>query len=320
MQTFRRIAILVCCVSAVAAAGQDSASGPPVVGFQETDRGLNITIGDTTVASYVISDKAIPRPYFAHVKTRDGRQVTRNHPPRDGDPSDHPTMHPGIWMAFGDVNGNDFWRNRASIVHEQFDVSPHGGPGAGAFTDTRKYVASDGKVVCREEFCCDVRVLDDDWLLSWDSTFSADHEIAFGDQEEMGLGMRVTTAISEVHGGLITDSEGRSTAANVWSHAAAWCDYSGTVDGRFMGLTLMCHPGNFRSSWMHARNYGLVAANPFGQLAMNQGPRSRILIPAGESLRLRYGIVVHGSGTRTAADHQRHYGRYVSLTGPPIAE
>ena len=38
-------------------------------------------------------------------------QVTRHHPPIEGqDRVDHGTFHPGIWMAFGDISGSDYWR------------------------------------------------------------------------------------------------------------------------------------------------------------------------------------------------------------------
>ena len=60
-----------------------------------------VTVSGKPVATYIHADKKIKRPYFAHVKTRSGIQVTRNHPPIVGkDRKDHDTMHPGIWMAF----------------------------------------------------------------------------------------------------------------------------------------------------------------------------------------------------------------------------
>ena len=32
------------------------------------------------------------------------------------DLDDHPTMHPGLWLAFGDINGADFWRNKGRVL------------------------------------------------------------------------------------------------------------------------------------------------------------------------------------------------------------
>ena len=57
-------------------------------------------------------------------------------------------------------------------------------------------------------------------------------------------------------------------------------------------MTLMCHPENFRPSWMHARDYGFIAANPFGRKAFTEGEPSKVVITPGKKLRLRYGILI----------------------------
>ena len=33
-------------------------------------------------------------------------------------------MHPGVWLAFGDVNGEDFWCNKGRIEHVAFSTEP----------------------------------------------------------------------------------------------------------------------------------------------------------------------------------------------------
>jgi hypothetical protein len=94
------------------------------------------------------------------------------------------------------------------------------------------------------------------WLLVWQADFQAgDADLIFGDQEEMGFGARVATAITEQNGGVITSSAGLKTAKNTWGQPAEWCDYSGTVDGQIAGITLMTHPDNFRPTWFHNREW-----------------------------------------------------------------
>ena len=131
------------------------------------------------------------------------------------------------------------------------------------------------------------------YLLLWDSTFFADREFFFGDQEEMGLAFRVTTPITVDNGGAMRDSHGRRDGDGIWGKTADWCDYSGVVDKRTIGMTLMCHPNNFRPSWMHARDYGFIAANPFGRKAFTGGEPSGVVVASGEKLRLRYGVLIH---------------------------
>ncbi|MBI5761870.1 MAG: PmoA family protein [Planctomycetales bacterium] len=274
------------------AAGADA---PPVAFHAEPGR-LRITIGGEPFATYAWQDEKIRRPYFSDVHAPGGVQVTRNHPPVAGqDATDHDTMHPGIWLAFGDVSGHDFWRNKARVEHEQFLVAPLGGNGKGSFAVVNRYRAGDSnRIVCREECRFKILVRPDGWLLVWDSRFApVDGELVFGDQEEMGLGVRVATSMAVKNGGELLNSEGRKNERQVWGRQAEWCDYSGVVGGQRVGITLLPDPFNFRQSWFHARDYGFVAANPFGQNAFTKGAKSRIVVKPGESLQLRYGVFVH---------------------------
>jgi hypothetical protein len=117
----------------------------------------------------------------------------------------------------------------------------------------------------------------------------------------MGFGARVATAITEKNGGVITSSSGLQTAKNTWGQPAEWCDYSGTVDGQRVGIVLMADPANFRPSWWHNRDYGLMVANPFGREAMKQGAKSRVRVQRGESFRLRFGAAIHQGHIEKAA-------------------
>jgi hypothetical protein len=93
--------------------------------FEARDGELAISHGGHRVGDYVYRDAKIPRPYFAHLHGPGGIQVTRNHPPQPGkDATDHDVLHPGLWLAFADLSGQDFWRNLAAIKHERFSEPP----------------------------------------------------------------------------------------------------------------------------------------------------------------------------------------------------
>lgn len=299
----------------------------PVVSFDASTPGkLPVSIDGKQIAVYEYNGTEIPRPYFAHVKARNGEQVTRHHPPIVGeDPSDHATFHPGIWMSFGDLSGSDYWRDQARVRTEVIG-SPQGGPGAGSFTVRNRYVDQQDpeKVVCDE--VCHIRILvePDGYLYVWDSAFSADHQFSFGDQEEMGIGFRIATPLRESRStsegfvagnGLLRDAKGRQGAQQVWGESADWCDYSGTLDGQLVGITLMCHPENFRPSWFHARDYGLLEANPFGRAAFHKGETSTVAVGKGETLRLRYGLLIHSSPNDHPFDFGLAYAEYLSAAG-----
>ncbi|WP_428306940.1 DUF6807 family protein [Lacipirellula sp.] len=288
---------------------------------------LKITVGEAPFATFVYRDEKITRPYFAHVRAPNGVQVTRSYPPVEGsDPTDHPEFHPGIWLAFGDVSGSDGWRLKAPVRFERFVEEPHGGAGEGGFAAefSHRDQADPEQVICRELLRCDLRATHEGTLLLWDSTFTGDREFAFGDQEEMGLGVRMATPlraeqVSKFHlpagNGEIVTADGKRNEREVWGTSPAWCDYRGVVDGKPAGVAIFCHPENFRPSRFHVRDYGLMVANPFGKAAFKAGEPSRVTVRPGEELRLRYGVLVHGGESPENLDLDRAFKQYVEITG-----
>lgn len=305
------------------------AAEPPTadVAFVPGPGRVAIVIDGLPMAVYHYQDAAITRPFFAHVRASNGIQVTRSHPPIEGhDLADHGTFHPGIWMSFGDINGSDYWRIKARVRQAAFDSAPAGGKGSGSFAVRNQYLdqADPSKVVCEEVARYTVSVRPGGYLLQWDSTFSADQEFAFGDQEEMGIGFRVATPLRvgssgqdkvPPGNGAILDAKGRINEKQIWSNSAEWCDYSGTVAGQRVGMTLFGHPANFRPSWFHARDYGLLVANPFGRQAFGKGDKSSVVVKPGETLRLRFGLLVHAGPQGSQPDLAAAYRDYLQLSG-----
>ncbi len=262
---------------------------------QEKRDRMIISLSGQSIAEFVFSDPKILRPYFAQVRTPSGRQVTRNHPPVAGvDATDHDTMHPGIWLAFGDVSGHDFWRNKGRIEHLRFTEPPTTKNNSLTFATLSRLKSPAGGELCRMRSRFELHVRPAGWLLSWEATFQSNtREFSFGDQEEMGFGARVATPLTEKNGGVITSSTGRRTAASTWGQAAAWCDYSGKLGEHPVGITLIPDADNFRASWWHNRDYGVFVANPFGRAAMKQGDKSTVTIPRGQPFRIRFTAVIH---------------------------
>ena len=281
---------------------------------QQKSECVIITDGGRPVATYVFRDDQIWRPYFAHVHAPGGIQVTRNHPPLPNvDATDHDTMHPGVWLAFGDLSGQDFWRNKARIEHERFSEPPAVREGQVTFTAENSLQAADGGEICKQTSRLTLAARPAGYLLIWEATFRSEHrEIVFGDQEEMGLGIRVATPIAVKQGGTIVDALGRRNEREVWGNSADWCDYSGTVDGQHVGITTMCDPRNFRPSWLHPRDYGALVVNPFGQQAFHKGPASKVVVKPGEAFRLRYGVLLHAGPPDAPPDLKAAYADFLS--------
>jgi len=289
----------------------------PKPGFaveSQSDR-LIITHDAKPVAHFVLASTNILRPHFAHVHTPDGLQVTRNHPPIAGvDPVDHPTMHPGIWLAFGNISGQDFWRNKATIRHEKFTAQPKVAKGQLTFATESTLLTTNGAAIGKLNSAFTLVSIHDGYLLSWKTAFAPETDtFTFGDQEEMGFGIRVATPLSEKNGGSVKNSDGLTGAKNTWGKPAAWCDYSGVLSNRLVGITVLTSPQNFRPSWMHSRDYGLIVANPFGQKAFTKtGDPSSIPVTKGEAFTLQFAAFIHSSPTNEPPDLSAAYKTFTS--------
>ncbi len=307
--------------------GSDAAEFSVVPG----ENSLLIRFGETDLATYHFRHEKISRPFFANLRAADGTLLSRNFPPVPGeDRTDHDTMHPGLWLAFGDLNGCDFWRNKNRVEHLRFVVPPTVGKDSLRLTVRNRYLGNGERgeepTICEEE--CRLKFVrhPQGILLLWDSKFEAmERAFAFGDQEEMGLGIRVATPLSvsvkgakppaeTVARGTIRDQLSRKNEKEIWGNAALWCDYGGTIDGKSMGMTIFDHPENFRPAWLHARDYGVVVANPFGREAFGKGEKSKIEISPGETFRLRYGILLHSEKASEPLDLDQVRNDYLKLT------
>ena len=283
--------------------------------FTEQPDRLVLTHAAKPVAHFVFRDAKIFRPYFAHVHTPDGLQVTRAHPPVAGqDAVDHDTMHPGIWLAFGDLSGNDFWRNKAVVRHERFSTAPTVKGGRLTYATESSVLATNQVKLATLVSRVALSRAGAGFLLVWEAEFTpAVDDFYFGDQEEMGFGVRVATELTEKKGGLITSSSGATTAKATWGRTANWCDYSGALGERRAGIAVLADPQNFRASWFHNRDYGLMVANPFGENAFTKGAKSRVAVPRGDRFRLRFGAWIYSHRADQAAGIGPAWDHYARL-------
>lgn len=264
--------------------------------FKKTPSELQVQFAGTPLASYVFADSKIPRPFFTHVRLPEGPQLTRNHPPQPADAQDHDLLHPGIWFALGDINGSDNWRLKAKVIGGEFVVDPKNGSPEASFTVRNQYLSNDaGQTLLTED--CNYRFLSQPWgtLCITDSKLTARIDCRFGDgMEEMGLGVRLATpiAVKSNLGGRILNSEGRIGEKETRERLADWCDYSGKIDNRPVGITLFAAPDNPRRTWWHNRDYGFFAANPF-HAHPDRADNSPLVLKPGESVRFRFGIALH---------------------------
>lgn len=296
--------LLACMVVATASSGRIVAAEPTAA-----DGRLPLVVAGADLGTYVSADAAVLRPFIAGLRTPDGIQVTRHHPPRPGlDADDHATMHPGVWPGFGAVSGHDLWRNRGRIEHVRFTRPPAVADGQLRFATESRLLDEQGEEFGRFDQRIRIGKAAGGTLLLWEGTFHAlGQPLEFGDQEEMGFGVRVATGLAEKDGGRLVTSAGDGTAATAWGTVADWCELAGTADGHTVSVTVLASPRNFRPAWWHVRAYGLAVANPFGRAALARGEPSRVIVHPGEPLRLGFGVLARATDASAGAEAWRAF-------------
>ena len=274
-------------------------AAPPVptgaFSFDQTDDQLALKLGDTTIATYLLDDPVLTRRAFVNVHSPSGIPVTRQYPAPET--ADHTHMHPGIWLGFGWIDGNDYWRLQSKVVFDEYLTEPTADGGTAKFAARNRFLNQAGDAtVCIEETRYEFQLVPGGILLDVDATyFNDERDFEFGDQEEGGLAVRLAKALSVKDGsGQIVNNHGDRDGKGTWGKEFDWIDYSGTVDGKRIGLMIVPHPDNPRPSWSHARDYGALVANPFPkQPKERREPYLKTTVKKGERFRLRYKVLIH---------------------------
>ncbi len=261
------------------------------------------------------------KPFLYPLRTASGTVVSRGYPlePREGEESDH-DWHRGIWYGHGDINGHDFWRElgrdkTGTIVPlSEPDLQP--GDGQGSISAELGLRSADGDLqgtlVQRYSFSATARTVRIDAKL----TFRADQgrDLRFGDTEDGGFAMRLADEFRQDRGAMLLNAGGLAGTENIWGREASWVDYSAVVNGQPVGVVILDHPSNLRhpSRW-HARGYSLCSANPFGlsDFSGNSTADGSHVVTGGDSLTLRYRVVIHEGGT-TAGEIEGWFREFAS--------
>lgn len=263
------------------------------------------------------------KPFLWPVNAEGGQTITRDWPMGEKQLTDDHKHHMSLWTSYGDVNGVDCWAEEENSGYQHSgDVQFGSGDAYGWISAKNVWQDKDHKPVVTEER--EYRFYagkPSARLVDVTVTFRADYgDVKFGDTKEGGLvSVRMTDALREQSGGgKVTTSEGVNGSLAAWGKPAAWCDYSGTLEGiGVRGITVFDNPTNLRypTSW-HVRNYGLMGANCFGYSHFTNGKQNGdYLLENGKSVTFHYRVFVH-SGDATDAKVSDRFADYAT---PPAA-
>lgn len=275
--------------------------------------------------------KSGPRPVLWPVIGPTGQPITRAYPVGESqveEAHDH-VHHRSIWVGYEGVNGIDYWHEPTAgvtrpypigkQVHREFVVTQTDGQTATIVT-TNDWLDHQGEKVCHDQrtwvFGGEGDGVDEvRWLDCRLELTASEGELRLADSKEGFFAVRVADSMNVDHGetgGRIVTSRGLTDAA-AWGKPAEWVDYQGPVAGKQVGIAIFTHPKslNYPTPW-HVRTYGLFASNPLGKIAFTEGAPDvrrrpvRMTLPAGESLVLRYRILLHQGDEKQAKLAERY--------------
>jgi Methane oxygenase PmoA len=278
--------------------------------FSDKDQSIELHDGEKLITAFRTDYRF---PYLYPVYSSSGANVVRNWPMKTdvpGEEKDHP-HHRGIWLAHGSVNGHDFWTDRGkkdpairfnSITQKQVKNN------IAQLVADLTWIAKETELLKETRSYAFSKPNAETLRIDIHSTLTAlADEVVFGDTKEGTFAIRTDRTL-RVKGSTakatLTNSEGK-TNLDVWGKRANWVAYTGPDElGKPTVVAVMDHPGHFRSpTHWHARDYGLLAANPFGINDFekkNDKTFGNHTLKKTESLQLNYTIIIH-QGTLESA-------------------
>jgi hypothetical protein len=298
------------------------ASEPAAVAITRDKDDVRFTVGGEVVGIYH-TGKEWAKPFLWPLKAPGNIAVTRGWPmEKEKTGSDDHIHQKSVWFTHGDVipegieikhkekgvDGINFWGETAGhgvTVCVGVD-EPKVDKNHGRVTTRNEWQTADGVKVMDETRTLHFYELGQARLFVFDIDLHASvTAITFGDTKEGSFGIRIADALREKGGnGTLENADGKKKMANCWGEKSAWCDYWGTIDGKPVGVAIFDDPGNAVPACWHSRDYGLMAANPFGRKKSGfpamKDKTDVVKLAKGEHLKFRYGLLVHTGSTADA--------------------
>ncbi len=333
-----RVCSPVCALALLALTVQSSLAGEAAAVRIVAGQGfIDFFSGDQLVARYNTGPD-LAKPYLWPLNGPGGVCLTRSWPMDPSEPKashDHPHQK-SAWFCHGDVipdglklnsrirgiEGVDFWseaRGHGRIVCTLVgQILTAQNPGA--VTTRNEWRTAGGRKVLDETRVIRLHDYGDTRLFVFDCDLAASSvPVTFGDTKEGSFGIRVNDRITELRGhGKLENADGKIGEKNCWGRLSAWCDYSGPLGGRMVGIAILDDPRNRYPACWHSRGYGLMAANPFGRANSGfpamKGRSDLVHLAKGQHLKLRYGLLLHPGDAHTGQVAE-YFQKFVKLKG-----
>ena len=292
---------------------------------------VDVFIDGDIFTSYIYPDELL-KPVLFPVRSAEGTLITRGFPlePREGERVDHPHQV-GIWFAFEDVNGHNFWKcEGARILHRGVKrAESREKLGVLEIASDWQIPAEDGTwhTLLQEktifEFSGDehTRTIERITQLT-----AQEDDVIFSDTKDGLFGIRMARELElpSDEPQILIGADGNPTeegvldtkgvngrylnsvgleGSEVWGKRAGWVSLSSRIGEEDIVVSVFDHPDNhgFPAYW-HARDYGLLAVNNLGAKAYDDSAEPVLVrLKPGESNVFRHRIYI-SSGENGGAE------------------
>jgi len=247
-----------------------------------------------------VHDRQLGKPYM-RFGLLDGTELTRPWPyPRDYPRNDH-TWHRALWWSWKAINGVNYWEgNQTGTEPVQATIATRA-DGSAQIELTIAYHRPGESPVVREKRRVTVSAPDagGTYFIDWEASFtpSGQDDVRFDQNSYGGFALRMASeccgdADRKIPAWHFGNSEGQADCNN---RAARWVSYQGTLPhGQAACVAIFDHPDNpgHPTLWQTRSNYPYL--NP------SLTCKEAYVLPAGQTLRLSYGVLV-SAGTLEAS-------------------
>ena len=231
--------------------------------------------------------------------------------------------HRSVWFAHHNIGGVNFWSDQTDgKVRQKHWYSYRDGDDEAIMASCLGWYDGSGKQLMEQDVVAAIIPMKSgEHALEIQITMRPPAKVKSVELGKTNFGflaVRVAKSVS-VHfgGGKLTNSDNLKGEKAIFGKQAKWMDYSGSVavgkgaDRKAVieGITYFDHPTNPRHpTWWHARDYGLITANPFGVGHFERKKRGAgdMKIKAGESVTFRYRFLFHEGDVKEARIERRY--------------
>ncbi|MDA7757275.1 PmoA family protein [Opitutales bacterium] len=300
--------------------------------LRQSKDGFEIKIGGDFFARYHFEKLA--QPIIWPVHGPGNIRMLRDYPMKmdtAGEAKDHP-HHRAIFIGHQKMSGAGFWHNQfkdsGSVKHIKV-IETRSGHDRALIKTLNAWRNKEGKTIGGDTrtmtFGGDeiARYLDLEINMhatNMDLVFTEfkDGFVGIRTHPDLRLTASPKNGVNKVFGRAL-NSEG-TEGKKIWGKRADWVHYFGMIEGKEAGIAFFSHPSNLtrkgEKSWWHARDYGLISANPFAPEKI--GGDGEHIVKKGQSLKLRYRLIFH-RGSQKDVQIEKRFAEYAQDPGHPTS-